>query len=401
MRTSGLDRETLVARNTKMAEAFHRRSFKEKVRRAALYDLARLPFSPAKAPARERILLIRPDHLGDVLLTTPAIHALRRARPQAEIHVLAGPWSAALLADNDDIDMVLTLPFPGFSRSPKANLRSPYVQLWQSARQLRRIGYSSAVIFRPDHWWGAMLAKYAGIPIRVGYDLPEVGPFLTDRHPHTGGHAVKQSLKLVAGWTGTLDPAAYRLTYPVQDDDSLFISGYLGEWGLQDSSRIVIIHPGAGTAVKRWENERWATVADSLAYELDATIVLTGGDHELPLAREIAQHMRTPVCFVVGDTEVGQLAALYERALLVLGPDSGPLHLAVAVGTPTVALFGPADPVEFGPWGPAEKHRVLTSNIGCRPCRVLDWSGDDLALHPCVREISIGQVLQAARRLTR
>ena len=396
-----MDRETLVARNIKMAEAFHRRSFKEKVRRAALYDLARLPVPMIKPPARERILLIRPDHLGDLLLTTPAIHALRHARPDAELHVLAGPWSASLLADNDDVDVILTIPFPGFSRSPKASLRSPYQQLWRSARQLRRIGYSSAVIFRPDHWWGAMLARFAGIPKRVGYDLPEIGPFLTEKFPHTGGHAVEQSLRLVQAWTGEVDSSTLRLTYPVQDSDRLFIRGYLEEWGLRSGDRFVVIHPGAGTAVKRWENERWAAAGDALARELDATVVLTGGDHELALAREIAHHMRTPACFVIGDTQVGQLAALYERALVVLGPDSGPLHLAVAVGTPTVALFGPADPVEFGPWGPPDKHRVLTSNIGCRPCRVLDWSGDDLALHPCVREISLGLVLQAARRAVR
>ena len=396
-----MDRETLVARNIKMAEAFHRRSFKEKVRRAALYDLARLPIPMVKPPARERILLVRPDHLGDMLLTTPAIHALRRARPDAELHVLAGPWSASLLADNEDVDVILTIPFPGFSRSPKANLRSPYQQLWRSARQLRQIGYSSAVIFRPDHWWGAMLARFAGIPVRVGYDLPEIGPFLTEKHAYTPGHAVEQSLRLVETWTGAVEPGTLRLTYPVQQTDRLFIRGYLEAWGLRADDRLIVIHPGAGTAVKRWENERWAAAGDALARELDATVVLTGGDHELTLAREIAQHMRTRACFVIGDTQVGQLAALYERALVVLGPDSGPLHLAVAVDTPTVALFGPADPAEFGPWGPPERHRVLTSNIGCRPCRVLDWSGDDLALHPCVREISLGQVLQAARRATR
>lgn len=396
-----MDRDTLVARNIKMAEAFHRRSFKEKVRRAALYDLARVPIQMVTPPLRERILLVRPDHLGDVLLTTPAIRALREARPHAEIHALTGPWSASVLADYDAIDLILTLPFPGFSRSPKPNLQSPYEQLWRSSRQLRRIGYSSAVIFRPDHWWGAMLVKFAGIPHRVGYEIDEVGPFLTERHPQEGGHVVAQNLRLVSGWTGPLDPQSVRLTYPVQESDRQFIRGYLEEWGLTDNSRLVVIHPGAGTPIKRWESERWATVADALARELDATVVLTGGDHEMPLAREIATHMRTPACFVIGDTQVGQLAALYERALIVLGPDSGPLHLAVATLTPTVALFGPADPTEFGPWGPPERHRVLTSPIGCRPCRILDWSGDDPALHPCVREITVGHVLQAARQAVR
>jgi ADP-heptose:LPS heptosyltransferase len=102
---------------------------------------------------------------------------------------------------------------------------------------------------------------------------------------------------------------------------------------------------------------------------------------------------------MVGDASIGQLAALYKRCAAVLGPDSGPLHLAAAVGTATVTLFGPADPVEFGPWGPAERHLVLTSTIGCRPCRVIDWGTDDPANHPCIRDITVDRVLEAARRL--
>src|SRR5690606_23855887 len=128
----------------------------------------------------------------------------------------------------------------------------------------------------------------------------------------------------------------------------------------------------------------------------DAAVILTGGDHELPQAQRIAARMRQPACVTAGDTQIGTLAALFERALVVLGPDSGPLHLASACGAPTVTLFGPADPVEFGTWGPPDRHFVLTSSIGCRPCRVLDWGDDDPAYHPCVREISVGRVLDAA-----
>jgi heptosyltransferase-2/heptosyltransferase-3 len=97
---------------------------------------------------------------------------------------------------------------------------------------------------------------------------------------------------------------------------------------------------------------------------------------------------------------VNQLAALFKRARVVMGPDSGPLHLAAAVGTPTVALFGPADPVEFAQWGAPAKHIILTSDIGCRPCRVLDWNGDDPINHPCIRDITLARVLESARRVT-
>ncbi len=130
-----------------------------------LETVARVPIPTHKPKtSTERILLIRPDHLGDMLLTTPAIHSLRAATPNAEIHMLVGPWSADVIANYPEVDLVLTLPFPGFSRTPKIGLRSPYQLAIQSARFLRRIGYDSAVILRPDHWWGAMVTKFAGIP---------------------------------------------------------------------------------------------------------------------------------------------------------------------------------------------------------------------------------------------
>ena len=109
--------------------------------------------------------------------------------------------------------------------------------------------------------------------------------------------------------------------------------------------------------------------------------------------------MAAPTISLAGETTVAELAALYDGATLVLGPDSGPLHLAAAVGAPTVTLFGPADPVEFGPWGDPARHAVLTTDIACRPCRILDWPDDDPAYHPCVRDIPPHAVIEAALRV--
>jgi lipopolysaccharide heptosyltransferase II len=393
-----LDREALVLRNRLMAEAFHSTPIKHQVRRLMLATASYVPIAMHKSSSTERILLIRPDHLGDVLLTTPAIAALRTAKPTAEIHALVGPWSADVIANYPEIDLVLTMAFPGFSRTPKTNWRSPYEIAVTTSRQLRRIGYSSAVILRPDHWWGALVAKLAGIPERIGYQVAEVAPFLTDTIPHQHEHAVVQNLRLVEKWTGTIPPEKADFHFPIHSFDQVYVDGYLEEWGIRREEPIFCIHPGTGTWVKHWDEAKWARVADTLAGQLDAKIVFTGGDHELPLVQRIVGQMEQPACIIAGDTRVGQLAALFKRAQVVLGPDSGPLHLAAAVGTPTVALYGPADPVEFSPWGDPQKHFVVTTDIGCRPCRVLDWGSDDPNFHPCVREIPIARVLEAARR---
>lgn len=393
-----MDREALVLRNNSMAAAFHAVPPKHYVRRALLQAVAGLPVPATRLKRKNRILLIRPDHLGDVLLATPAVHALRTAHPKAELHLLAGPWSAGVLASYPEIDLVLTLAFPGFSRHPKDHWRSPYQLALSAARCLRRIGYGSAVVLRPDHWWGAMVAYLAGIPERIGYDLPDTAPFLTQAVAHQPAHAVMQNLRLVEHWTGPISATDAVFRFPVDHVDRAYVDGYLQEWGIAPGRPIVCIHPGSGTWVKHWREENWAKAGDALSGQLSAAVVLTGGEHELQLAGRIAAQMQEPACIIAGETHMGQLGALFARAEVVLGPDSGPLHLAAAVGTPTVTLYGPADPVEFGPWGASDQHFALYTDIGCRPCRVLDWADDNPEYHPCVREITVAQVLDAARR---
>jgi heptosyltransferase-2/heptosyltransferase-3 len=399
MKESGLDRDGLIRRNRAMAEAFHATPLKHRLRQSIINLSALIPIPRARVAASQRILLIRPDHLGDALLTTPAVRALRTALPYMEIHMLVGQWSAEALAAYPEIDQILTLPFPGFSRAPKENWRSPYQLAFRTARHLRRIGYSGVVILRPDHWWGAFTARLAGIPIRIGYNLPGVAPFLTHKVKYQRQHAVLQNLRLVERWTGAVPLSATHYTFPVEAVDQQAVNAYLQARGVKPRQPIFCVHPGSGTLVKHWQEDRWAQVADILSVQLGAYVVFTGSPHELPLVQRIVGYMKQPSIASAGDTNVGQLAALFQRAQIVLGPDSGPLHLAAAVGTPTVALFGPADPAEFAPWGAPEKHIILTSDIGCRPCRVLDWGSDAPENHPCLRDIPIARVLEAARRL--
>ena len=128
-------------------------------------------------------------------------------------------------------------------------------------------------------------------------------------------------------------------------------------------------------------------------------MVFTGTAGETSLIKEIESKMKADAYSIAGSTSIGQLAALHQRSLAVLGPDSGAMHLAAAVGGPTVALFGPADPVEFAPWGDRRRHAVVTASIGCRPCRILDWGDDKSEYHPCVRDITVDQVLGATERV--
>ena len=131
-------------------------------------------------------------------------------------------------------------------------------------------------------------------------------------------------------------------------------------------------------------------------------MVFTGSAGEAELIDPILDTLRSggslpaPPVSLAGQTGLGALAAVYRRCSLVIGPDSGPLHLAVAVGTPTVHLYGPVDRRTFGPWGSPQRHRVVTSNWACIPCNRLDWPGNSLNEHGCVRDVAVEQVLAEA-----
>ncbi|MGB7340630.1 MAG: glycosyltransferase family 9 protein [Phototrophicaceae bacterium] len=391
-----MDRDALVRRNNQLAEAFHQPPVQHQIRRYIINAVAKFPFW-ALTKGWNRVLFIKPDHLGDMLLAIPAMRALKAANPYTEIHVLAGSWAASVLANVPEVDMVLTIDFPGFVRGEeKNNYLAPYTQLIKVSRQLRQIGYGHAIIMRPDHWWGAMLAYVAGISERIGYDVENVSQFLTQSHPFTHEHVIRQNLRLVEQWTGYLDDEDVPYSLDVYDNERQAIDTYLSNYGI-NQKLYFCIHPGSGTWVKRWKNELWAKVADTLIDQLDAEVIFTGGDGERAMVDDIQNRMQHKSYTTAGDLNIEQLGALYDNALVVLGADSGPLHLAAAVHTPTVALFGPADPIEFAPWGNKQHHLVVTSPIGCRPCRVLDWGDDDPQYHPCVNDITIGQVLEAAR----
>ncbi len=378
---------------------------RSRVRLALLRLFARLsaPFGP-RAPlpdAPSRILLIRPDHLGDVLFTTPAIRTLRTALPQSHLACLVGPWSRAVLEHNPHLDEIVTCHFPGFTRRPKPSLLQPYFALSSYARELRDKKFELAVVLRFDHWWGALLAYLARIPVRLGYDIAEVQPFLTEALPYVPGrHEVEQNLTLVERIAGGRQPkssAPLSLEFPLTAEDEAFAERYLTEHGAGEDDFLVCIHPGTGAAVKLWREQAWIQVAEALVERYKARIVLTGSAGERTLAQAIATGMKakTPPIVAAGETSLGQLAALMARCGLALGPDSGPLHLAVAVGTPTVHLYGPVDSRTFGPWGDPARHLIITSDMDCIPCDRLDYSPDELDEHPCIKRITVEQVLEA------
>jgi lipopolysaccharide heptosyltransferase II len=363
-----------------------------------------------------RILLIRPDHLGDVLFTTPALAEMRQAFPDAHITYLVGPWSREVVARNPNVDEVQTCAFPGFRRDTQGALE-PYRLLWHLAGQLRRQEYDLAIVLRPDFWWGVWLVYLAGIPLRLGYAHELQTRFLMLALPvEPYEHATSQNLRLVRaaaylakGVTAPQEaeeptPGKPPLEFRPMDEERAWVRERLAAASISEQDTVVVIHPGTGAPVKLWEAGSWARVADTITQTYGARIVLTGAESERALVEEVASQMREPALALIGETNVGKLAALLVRAALVLGVDNGPLHLATAQGTPTVRLYGPTDPRIFGPWGAPTLHKVLQAKRPCPGCATiscgrLDWLPEELPLHPCVRSVSVEAVLAAVDEL--
>ncbi len=370
---------------------------------------ARTAVNTSGAP---RILLIRPDHLGDLVLTTPVLYALKLHLPEATITMMVGPWSSEVVARHPAIDRLIPCPFPGFQRTPQKPL-APYILLFNVAQQLRRGHYDLAINLRPDFWWGAALLYLAQIPQRIGYAIAPGTPFLTRALPFSPPeHATVSNLRLVSAALEVLGqpplekpltPERYPLQFIPTAEEHQWVIVRLAQADISSDTPIVIIHPGTGASVKLWRVEAWSAIASALPGLLTTSppprIILTGSTGERPMLAEIAQGMqeKTSPALLLTDMTVGQLAALLQRACLVLGVDSGPLHLAVAQGTPTLHIFGPTDPRIFGPWGKAERHVVVASthrcpDCPCIPCGRLDFRPEELPKHPCVRLIPEQQV---------
>jgi len=398
---------------------------KRSLRLLILYILAFLgrPLVRRSVDRPDAVLYIKPDHLGDLLLATPALAALRQSLPGVHITALVGPWSELVLRRNPDVDVLLTCPFPGFTRQPKIedrhtrssifDLRSsifnrcwstikPYLMLLRYALLLRAGRYDLAILGRDDHWWGAALALLAGIPRRVGFAVPECRPFLTDVLPwNPRDHVTAQGLALVEAAMGDqpgVRQAQYAARFDSAPHDHRWAAEWLGAQGIATHDKLVVLHPGTGGPAKLWFAERWAAVADALIAE-GARLVITGGPGEQALVAEVAAHMRAKAPTLAGQTTVGQLAALLRRAALVLGVDSGPLHLAAAQGVPTLHLYGPGDAGRFGPWGDPARHVVLRADLWCSPCGVFAACPRGLGRPECMKRLDAAQVVGAARHL--
>lgn len=344
----------------------------------------------SRAQSPRRILLLRLERIGDLLMALPAIRDVRALAPSAKIDLAVGSWNAALARAVPYVDRVVELDASWLTRGESRAGPS----LLAAARRWRRERYDLAINFEPDIRTNLLLVS-SGAAWTAGWVSGGGGPLLDlgldfDTRAHTSDNA----RRLVAGVFERAAPASPDPLLAVPDEARRAARARLAIPGVP----AIAIHVSGGRLVKQWEPEKFAEVAARLASECGATIVLTGGAADRAMVDIVKA--RVPAAHTVdlsGQIDLVELAAVLEQVDVLITGDTGPMHLAAAVRTPIVAVFGPSDPVRYAPSGPAD--RVVRVDLPCSPCNRIRRPPERCVGHipECLTSISADRVLDAVR----
>lgn len=351
--------------------------------------------------AARRVLAVRLDNLGDLLMTTPALAAIRESAPGMQLTLLASPSGAALAPVLPCVDAVLRFDAPWIKSGEAALAGEPLGEAERRLiERLRAQAFDAAVIFTvctQSALPAALLCRLAGIPLRLAYARENPYGLLSDWVPECDRvqdgmrHEVERQLALVGtvGWT-TADP---RLRLVPRGAQRARVAALLHAAGLGGGQPYVVVHPGASAASRRWPATRFGAVARTLAQTTGAAVVFTGGCVEHALIEQARLAMGVPSVTLEDQLDVGELGALIGGACLVLANNTGPAHIAAAMGTPVVVLYAQTNP-QHTPWRVAS--RVMFHEVPCRHCLK---SVCPQGHHDCLLQVAPEAVAQAALEL--
>lgn len=338
----------------------------------------------------ERILLVQTAFVGDIVLTTPLLRELKRLRPLARVTVVTTPAGRALLDGHPCVDAIVVHDKRGAERGPRAVARA--------ALALRRERFGTAIAAQRSSRTG-VLVRASGAPLRVGFENAPGRWAYTRRVPwDAGAHAVRRYLALAGPLGGPAPDGVAAPMLAVSEEARVRAAALLESLGVGRDEPILAIAPGSVWGTKRWTPEGFAGVARA-APGLGLSPVLVGSPEEAALCARVAALAGGAVPVLAGGTTLADLAALLARARALVANDSGPGHIASAVGTPVVAIFGPTVPA-FG-YAPFGEANVVIERPGleCRPCDSHGPQVCPLGHHRCMTEIPAERVIQALARV--
>lgn len=328
--------------------------------------------------------------VGDAVMTVPALRELRRVLPDARITLATRAWAEGIFEGADFIDDILNIA--GDASGP--------VALWNESRRWRARRFDLALLF-PNAFAPALVAALARVPARIGYAAQGRGPLLTHTLPlpewRGQRHEVFYYMGIVAelermlrGYS-TVETCEPQLGLAVNDARKRAARELLRAQGVRPDRPLVALCPGStNSRAKRWPAERFAALADMLVEKSGADILLIGAREELDVSQEVARRMHSSPCVLTGATDLSTTAALLGISDLLVTNDTGPAHVAAAVGCPVVVIFGPTNPLTTRPFSSLAD--VVRRPPDCAPCMLRDCPID----HRCMTAINAEEVFERA-----
>ncbi len=338
----------------------------------------------------QRILVRSANWVGDAIMTTPALHTIRKNFPHAQIILLAKPWVVPVFENSPDIDDIMVYA--------ARDRHGGWDGIWRLAGDIRRQRFDLAILFQ-NAFEAALLAFLARIPHRLGYTTDARTALLNHRiwswRPLKKGHLVDYYLGVLAGAGFTLH--GRQLTLFIRPQELNDARHFLANKKIPAERLLIGLNPGAtfGTA-KRWLTDRYARLGQRLIAELDAHVAIFGGPGEMALGRQLAADIGKGCIDLSGQTTLRQAMALIGRCNLFITNDSGLMHVAAALNTPQVAVIGPTDPTATGPCNPESRLVQVPEACHLSPCLQPHCPIID---HRCMTAISVDMVMAAARTL--
>jgi heptosyltransferase-2 len=330
----------------------------------------------------KKILIRGPNWVGDSILAIPAMKAVRARYPDAEITLLVRPWVAGIFKTAPFIDHLWSEPRPSGIRE--------WIRVTGSIRERK---FDLALLF-PNSFESAVMIFLGRVPRRIGYATDGRRWLLTNslKPVSQKRHQVYYYLDLAAALSAEVNPPS--ISIEASTDERAHAARLLASEGIAPERGYLVLNPGAAYgSAKRWNEEGFADAGDTLATELNLDVAIIGSETERSIAEKIQKRMRSRVAILSGRTSLETLIGVIAGASLVLTNDSGPMHIAAALGVPTVAVFGSTDDVVTGPWSP--RARVVREPVECSPCLLRECPID----HRCMTRISAAAVCRAAREV--
>lgn len=326
----------------------------------------------------QRFLVISTTGIGDTLMSTPALRALRESFPRSDIHFVVYSTRRELILGNPHLNRVFIYRNNIFSRILLLFKTLPY-------------RYDHILVFHANDdilnflpWF-----RYGTCLNRQGFEDPRNRIFPLRNLPR---HSVKKRMALVEHLSGN-SSHDYRYEFRLSSEPIRWAAGKLQDWGMGPGDRLVGFQLGTAGAFRRWPPEYFAEVAKYLRARYKVKILVNASAEEKYLVKNFAKHLGDRDFFFHGGTTIARAGALIQACSLFITPDTGPMHIAIGLGVPLIALFVPPDPEETGPLDYA-KAIVIKKERPCNPCLVRKC-GDNF----CVRQISVEEVCQAADRI--